>query len=101
MGEIHHEPSQPPKRRVTPENGLSPPSRSGVRGPPVTAPAASPLAISAISVASVEAPDICASDRAARYREGRFPPAKCRVRTQPNWRGKNHMKKILDTLEER
>src|SRR6267143_411013 len=84
-----------------PVNSASPSSRSMVRNPPVTAPAASPLAISAISVASVEAPDICASDRAARYREGRFPPAKCRVRTQPNWRGKHHMKDILDTLEER
>src|SRR6266480_2015293 len=84
-----------------PVNSARPSSRSMGRNPPVTAPAASPLAISAISVASVEAPDICASDKAARYREGRFPPSKCRVRTQPNWRGKHHMKDILDTLEER
>src|SRR5258708_26422341 len=41
------------------------------------------------------------SGKGARCREGRFPPAKCRVRTKSKSSGNEHMKEILDTLEER
>ena len=33
--------------------------------------------------------------------QGRFPPGKCRVRTQAEFSGNDQMKDILDTLEDR
>src|ERR1700754_1926025 len=88
-----------------PTNSVRPSSRSSVRKPPVTAPAASAFAVSVMGFASVEGRIYRTPREGARWSPGAcwggFPPGKCRVRTQPEFSGNDQMKDILDTLEDR
>src|SRR5882757_5996537 len=87
-----------------PTNNVRPSSRSSVRKPPVTTPAASAVAVSVVGFASVEGRIYRTPGEGARWSPGpvgRFPPGKCRVRTLAEFSGNDQMKDILDTLEDR